>query len=139
MKKYEKEEEEEIQRYLLSNPDLSFKLKSSGLYYCDVVVGTGIHPETGDTAYMMFTAIYLSGDTLGTNVGTTDTLINPVNEGYRILGFDEAITYMNQGGKSKFIVPSYLGYGNSGLYFPAYTPIVFEVDLVRVKLRPGAR
>ncbi len=138
-KKYEKEEKEKIQSYLSSHPDLTFHHKESGLYYLDVVVGTGVHPVAHDTAYIMCTAKYLNDVTYLTNVGTTDTLISPVNEGYLIPGFDEAITYMNEGGKSKFIVPSYLGFGNSGYSFPAYTPLVFEADLIRVKAGPGAR
>src|SRR4030042_6356771 len=137
--KYEKEEKEEIQKFLMRNPDLDFYLKESGLYYLDVKVGTGVQPVTNDTAYIFYTGRYLDESKFGTNVGTTDTLIAPVNVGYLIPGFDEAITYMKVGGNSKFIVPSYLGYGQSGYYFPAYTPILFEVDLVRVKAGPGAK
>ncbi len=138
IEKFEEEEKERIQMYLSTHPDLSFELKPSGLYYLDVVVGTGIHPVTHDTAYIMYDAKYLNDTSFAKNVGTTDTLIVPVGEGTLILGFDEAVTYMNVGGKSKFIVPSYLN-GNSGYYFPAFTPIVFDADLVRVKAGPGAK
>jgi FKBP-type peptidyl-prolyl cis-trans isomerase FkpA len=138
-KTYEKEEKDEIQRYLLSNPDLSFELKSSGLYYTDIVVGTGTHPVTHDTAYIMYSGMFTNDTIWTTNIGTKDTLISPVGEGYLLLGFDEAITYMNAGGKSKIVVPSELGYGNSGWNFPAYTPIVYDIFLVRIKAGPGAR
>jgi FKBP-type peptidyl-prolyl cis-trans isomerase len=138
-KKYEKEEREQIANFLLANPDLKFELKESGLYYLEVTVGTGVQPVLNDTAYIFYTAKYLSGSNIGTNVGTTDTLIAPVNVGFLIPGFDEAISYMKVGGKSKFIVPSYLGYGENSYYFSAYTPILFEADLVRVKAGPGAK
>jgi FKBP-type peptidyl-prolyl cis-trans isomerase len=135
-KKFEKEEESLIQDYLAKNPDLDFELKPSGLYYLDILTGTGPAAETHDTAYIFYAAKYLNGNTFDTNVGTTDTLITPVNEGYLIAGFDEGISYMKEGGKSQLIVPSYLGYGQSGYRFPAYTPVLFEVDLVKVVQGP---
>jgi FKBP-type peptidyl-prolyl cis-trans isomerase len=135
-KKFEKEEESLIQDYLAKNPDLDFELKPSGLYYLDILTGTGPAAETHDTAYILYAAKYLNGNTFDTNVGTIDTLITPVNEGYLIAGFDEGISYMKEGGKSQLIVPSYLGYGQSGYRFPAYTPVLFEVDLVKVVQGP---
>jgi FKBP-type peptidyl-prolyl cis-trans isomerase len=135
--KFEKEEVLRIQSYLAAHPDINFELKSSGLYYADIVVGTGTHPVTHDTAYIMYNGTFLNETTWTTNIGTTDTLISPVGEEKLLTGFDEAITYMNAGGKSKIVVPSELGYGNTGWYFPAYTPLVYDIYLVRIK--PGVK
>lgn len=131
-KKYEKEQIAEIQAFIDSHPEYDFHLKTSGLYYYDVEVGTGPAAVTHDTAYVKFTAKYLSGSTFDTNVGTNDTLVLPINEGYTILGFDEGITYMKEGGKAVLIVPSNLGFGDTGYYFPAWTPLFFEVNLVKI-------
>jgi FKBP-type peptidyl-prolyl cis-trans isomerase FkpA len=131
-KKLEKEQKEQIQNYLSSHPDLDFVLKESGLYYCDVVVGTGIAAATHDTAYVIYTAKYLNDVTLGSNVGG-DTLIFPIGEGALISGFDEGITYMKEGGEAILLFPSELGYGNSGYYFSAWTPLVFEVYLPKIE------
>ena len=128
-----------IETYLSEHVDVQFNLKTSGLYYADIEVGMGRKPVEHDTAYIFYNAQYLSETSFGSNFGTTDTLIAPVGEGFLILGFDEAITYMNEGGKAKAIVPSDLGYGNTGYYFPAYTPILFDIHLVKVKPGPGAR
>ncbi len=136
-KKFEKEEESLIQDYLAKNPDQNWVVKPSGLYYLETLTGTGPAAEAHDTAYIIFTAKYLDGNTIETNVGTTDTLIIPVSEGYLIEGFDEGVSYMNEGGNSQLIVPSYLGHGQSGYYFPAYTPILFEVYLVKIVQGPG--
>lgn len=135
----EKEENLKIQSYVSEHGDVPYVLKSSGLYYADITVGTGIKPVAHDTAYIYYNAMYLSEVVFGTNIGTKDTLIAPINEGFLIAGFDEAITYMNEGGKAMAVVPSYLGYGNNSYYFPAYTPIVFDIRLVKVKRGPGAR
>jgi FKBP-type peptidyl-prolyl cis-trans isomerase FkpA len=136
-KKYEKEQTETIQAYINSHPEYNFQLKPSGLYYSDVTVGTGLAPATHDTAFVKYTAKFLTDKTFDTNVGTNDTLILPVNEGWVIQGFDEGITYMKVGGKAVLIVPSDLAYGNTGYSFPAWTPILFELDLVKVDPSSG--
>jgi FKBP-type peptidyl-prolyl cis-trans isomerase len=132
-KKYEKEEREKISMYLNSHPTLDYDLKASGLYYLDDTLGTGAHVATGDSVYVMYTGYYLSGSKFGTNYGTKDTLEFKAGQGDMIAGFDEAITYMKAGGKSKAVVPSYLAYGTSGYYMAAYTPLLFDIWLVRLK------
>jgi len=133
--KYEREEESRIQDYLKSNLTLAFQKKASGLYYLEVQAGQGRLAVTHDTAYVKYTGKFLDGTVFDTNIGITDTLFFPVNEETLISGFDEGITYMNEGGKAMFLIPSFLGYGNSGYYMPSYTPILFDVELV--KLKPG--
>ncbi|MGA2405559.1 MAG: FKBP-type peptidyl-prolyl cis-trans isomerase [Bacteroidales bacterium] len=139
-KKYEKAEKEEIQNFLNSNDTLNYELKPSGLYYLEVLTGTGRTPVMHDTAYIFFTGMFLNGNVFYTNVGTTDTLIFPVAEGFLIYGFDEGITYMKAGGKASLLVPSKLAFGSSGDYtgtIGGYTPLLYDVDLVRVKPGPG--
>lgn len=137
-KKYEKEEKDSIQNYLSQNSNLNFELKTSGLYYLEVLTGTGQTPVLHDTAYVKYTGKFLNGNVFDTNVGKTDSLIFPVNEGVLIFGFDEGITYMKEGGKATFLVPSKLAYGASGFYtIPGYTALLYDVELVRVKPGPG--
>jgi FKBP-type peptidyl-prolyl cis-trans isomerase len=128
-KKYEEEEREKIQKYLTDHPNDTFELKPSGLYYKDVIIGTGKLAETKDTAYVLFTLYDISGKKLLSNIGG-DTIVNPVNEGFFITGFDEALTYMREGGKSKVIIPSNLAYGD-------YTPLVYDIYLVKLVPDPG--
>jgi FKBP-type peptidyl-prolyl cis-trans isomerase FkpA len=135
-RKYEKDEETAIARYLASNDSITFEKKSSGLYYHDVLAGTGRAPVTHDTAYAYYTGKYTSGTVFDTNVGGT-LLVFPVGEGLMISGFDEAITYMKAGGKALVLLPSNLAYGTQGYYtIPGYTPLVFEIELVKVVAGP---
>lgn len=132
-KKKEKEEEETIAGYLQSNPNLQFERKESGLYYLDVQQGSGIQVVNGDTVFVKYTGKFLDGYIFDSNVGKNDTLKFAVNKGVVLQGFDEGIMYMREGGKSMFLIPSYLGYGQSGYFMPSYTPIVFDVELVKIK------
>ena len=132
-KKYEKEEEANIQTYITNHPTLNYEKKASGLYYLDTEVGTGAQVATGDSVFLMFDGFYLNGIKFGTNYGTTDTVKGRAGSGDFIAGFDEAITYMKAGGKSKVVVPSYLAYGTSGYSMPAYTTLLYDIYLVRLK------
>jgi hypothetical protein len=126
-----------IQNYITNNPGLLFQLKPSGLYYYEVVTGTGPSLVSHDIAYIKFRATLFDGTELDTNIGKADTLVFPVNDGWVISGLNEGISYMNEGGKAKLIIPSTLAYGQDGFYplIPGNTPILFEVDLVRVVKR----
>ncbi len=131
-KPFEKEEAAEIQKFLDSHSDIDFVLKNSGLYYFDDTVGTGALAATHDTAYIYYRGRYLDWNQFDSNIGTSDTLIRPVNEGWLIAGFDEAITYMKVGGKAKVVIPSYLGYYN-------YIPMYFDIYLVKLVPGPGGK
>lgn len=139
-RKWEKEEEQDIQNYVASHTSVNYTKKPSGLYYADDLVGTGRHANPHDTAYVLCSGFYISGTKFYTNIKSSaphDTLIFPISEGKMITGFDEAITYMQAGGRSMIIVPSYLGYGESGYYMAAYTPLLFTITLCRVAPGPA--
>jgi FKBP-type peptidyl-prolyl cis-trans isomerase FkpA len=146
-KKFEEEETAQIQSYLSSNTNLNFVKKTSGLYYLEVQAGSGNVPVTHDTVYLKYTGKFIDGTVFETNVGTTDTLIRPVEPGWLIPGLTETITYLKVGGKALILIPSKLAYGASGQYaygpygyylvIPGYTPLLFDLELVRIKAGPG--
>lgn len=143
-KKYEKEEASKIQDYRANNNSLNFDLKGSGLYYLEIQEGTGIAPVGHDTVYIKYTGKLLDGSVFDTNVGTSTFLIFPVGEGWVIPGFDEGVAYMKAGGKAMFLIPSSLAYGAQGSSYaydpyygyyqaiPGYTPLLFDIELVKV-------
>ncbi|TAL75033.1 MAG: FKBP-type peptidyl-prolyl cis-trans isomerase [Bacteroidetes bacterium] len=131
-KSYEKEEQNKIQDYLAKNSSLNFELKPSGLYYLEVVKGTGVSPVTGDSAFVRYTGMFLNGTIFNSNV-TMGPLYGFV-VGDNIAGFDEGILLMAAGGKATLLIPSKLGYGTTGRYpIDGYTPLLFDIELVRVK------
>ena len=137
--KYEKAESESISNYLNTNSADTFKLETSGLYYHEVLAGTGRTPVAHDTVYVLYTGKYLNGSIFDTNTNTGGKiLVFPVAERLMIAGFDEGITYMKAGGKANFLVPSNLAYGTQGFYSIAgYTPLLYEVELVKVAPGPA--
>ena len=134
----EEQEQLSIASFLSANDTLDFERKASGLYYLDLVVGTGPMAEANDTAYLFYAVQYLSGVIFDTNFETTDTLIFKVNGGNLIPGFEEGVTYMREGGRSIFLAPSSLAYGSAGNYYISpYTPLIFQTHLVRLVKHQG--
>lgn len=137
-KKYEKNEEVIIQRYLGNNPNLSFELQPSGLYYLPVKVGTGIMPVKDDIAYIKYSGKLLDGTEFDTNIGKTDTLSFQIGSRWVIEGIEEGVTLMNVGGKAMFLIPSKLAWGPAGYYMIyGYTPVLFDIELVKVTRASG--
>jgi len=138
-KKYEEQEASMIQDYLTSNPTKEFQLQPSGLYYLETKAGTGRTVTKFDTAYVKYSGKFLNGAEFDTNIGTTDTLIFLVDGGNLILGIEEGIHYMKEGGKATLLIPSKLAWGPTGDYYviPGYAPVLFDLELVKLKAGPN--
>lgn len=138
--KLEEEEQRQIDDYLEKNSTINFEKKPSGLYYHEIVKGTGRVPVKFDTAFVKYTGKFLDGKIFDTNVGTANTLEFLVGTPGLIQGFAEGILYMAAGGKSLLLVPSSLGYGTVGNFYggiSGYTPLLFEIELVQVRAGSG--
>lgn len=133
-KKWARQEADSIQFYLGSIGDTVYVKKPSGLYYLDLVVGSGVTPVNTDTAYIKFKGMTLAGQVFGNNFTDTTNFAFIVGAGGVIAGLDEGVRYMKVGGTSKMLIPSALGYGDYGYYgIPGYAPLLFTVQLVQVK------
>ena len=130
---YERHERAKIQDYLAQNSSLNFVLQPSGLYYLETVTGTGTMPVLGDSAFVNYKASFLDGTVFDSTSVTTGPYAYIVGES--ISGFDEGVMLMKVGGIAKLLVPSSLAYGPTGNYYgiPGYTPLLFDVNLIRVK------
>jgi FKBP-type peptidyl-prolyl cis-trans isomerase len=136
-KKYEKEERSAIQDYLSSNTD--FISSTSGLYYKEITEGSGLMPIPQDIVFFRYTGMFLDGTVFDSNVKSQEPLSTILDEGYIISGLVEGIALMREGGKSIFLIPSNLAYGTLGRYpfIQGYTPLLFEIELVRVDSGSG--
>jgi FKBP-type peptidyl-prolyl cis-trans isomerase len=122
-----------LQKYLKDN-NITAKPTASGLYYIEVKKGTGAQAVAGKNVSVNYTGKLLNGNVFDSSVGKKP-LEFPLGQGRVIPGWDEGIAMMKAGGKAKLIVPSKLGYGAqaNGEKIPAYSTLVFDVELMSVK------
>jgi peptidylprolyl isomerase len=106
----------------------------SGVYYKDVVVGTGAEVTDSATTVNVTYAGYLKDGKLfdsGTNAAFSPGGVIP--------GFREGMMGMKEGGKRKLVIPSTLGYGGQSIRnsdntikIPRQSTLVFDVEILKV-------
>lgn len=122
----------------------------SGLYYISKQEGTGVTPV--DSNWVIFSYVARSIDDVVYETTYKDTAklydiygiykktTNYVPAYRQYLsntftpkGLMEGISMMKEGGKARLIIPSKLGFGKNGFSLvPAYTTIVYDVELVKI-------
>lgn len=116
------------------NVDLDASTRTpSGLYYRDLVVGTGVEAISGASLNVHYIG-RLPGGFIFDDNGVEDTPFKFVLGGGTVIrGWDEGLVGMRVGGKRQLIVPARLGYGAAGNgVIPPNSILVFEVELVNI-------
>ena len=133
LKNFEEEqiaaEKEDLKNYIKDN-NITESPTSSGMYYIDSLVGSGLAPVTGDTLWVYYNGMLLDGTIVQSSEGGPPMMFE-IGLGQVIDGFDEGVSYMKRGGEAIFIIPSWLAYGSAGYYsIPGYTTLLYEVQLM---------
>jgi FKBP-type peptidyl-prolyl cis-trans isomerase FkpA len=112
--------------------DLSASTKTStGLYYRDLITGTGATAASGHSLSVHYTGWLANGTQFDTNVAPTTPFPLTLGIGQVIAGWDQGLVGMKVGGRRQLIIPPSLGYGsNPNGTIPANSILVFTVDLV---------
>ena len=134
---FDAEDERKMIESFLKENDIDVEPTESGLYYIELIRGTGLPATTGDTLYVYYTGYYLSGRILDYN-RNSDPLPVVLGENSVIEGMEEGLGYMNEGGEALLVIPSKLAYGEEGNFqmgIKPFTPVAFEVTID--KLVPG--
>jgi len=103
---------------------------STGLYWKDIVVGTGDEAQPGGWVTVHYTGWLHDGTVFDTSVGG-DPVRFPLTG--VIAGWQEGVPGMKVGGKRKLVIPPSLGYGShpyGGI--PGNSTLVFDVELIGV-------
>jgi FKBP-type peptidyl-prolyl cis-trans isomerase len=126
-------EESKISAYISSN-NITTPPTESGLYYIELEKGTGSQAENGKTVKVHYTLYNIEGEKLQSSLDAGQPFSFELGKGQVIEGWDEGIALMKAGGKAKFVIPSELAYGSTARSadIPAYSPLVFEVELLEV-------
>jgi peptidylprolyl isomerase len=119
-------------------PSLAVDLRAStktpsGLYYRDLVVGTGAEVQPGSTVAVRYAGALPNGREFDANRSGDPFVFHPGRQEV-IPGWDEGVVGMRVGGKRQLIVPAELGYGASGSGpIPPNAILVFTVEVVSVE------
>jgi FKBP-type peptidyl-prolyl cis-trans isomerase FkpA len=114
-------------KYLADN-NITVEPTSSGLYYVEILKGTGPAADPGDQVRVRYKGMFLDGTQFDAGIFEFILGLHQV-----ISGWDEGINYMNEGGKARLIIPSDLAYGPYGYgSIPGYSTLVFDVELISV-------
>lgn len=108
--------------------DLSTMQRTAGgVYYKDLKVGTGDTLTTQQTIIVNYSAFVTNGARFGQGTGTS--LFLPQT----ILGFQDGVKGMREGGERQLVIPSALGYGASpNAPVPPNSTLIFDVVLVSI-------
>ncbi len=107
----------------------------SGLYFIEMEQGNGAPATEGSTVEVHYTLYNIYGKPLQSSKEMGQTFELQVGVGQVIRGWDEGLQLMREGGKARLIIPSDLAYGASrrGEDIPPYSPLVFDVEMIKVK------
>lgn len=104
----------------------------SGLAYKVIKEGTGATPSAEDVVEVHYHGTLTDGTVFDSSVERGKTISFPLNR--VIKGWTEGLQTMKEGGKTKFVIPSELAYGEAGAppKIPGGATLIFEVELFKV-------
>ncbi|MFP5458473.1 MAG: FKBP-type peptidyl-prolyl cis-trans isomerase [Bacteriovoracia bacterium] len=108
------------------------KTTASGLAYKVIKEGTGEMPGAEDVVEVHYHGTLADGTVFDSSVDRGQTISFPLNR--VIKGWTEGLQLMKVGGKTKFVIPADLAYGDAGAppKIPGGATLVFEVELFKV-------
>jgi FKBP-type peptidyl-prolyl cis-trans isomerase FkpA len=105
---------------------------TEGIYYVENSVGAGATPVDGEVVVVDYVGKFMDGKIFDQSKGQPFEV--PLGEGRVIPGWEIALKTMKKGGKSTFIIPSALAYGEQGGGpIAPNTPLVFDITLTEIK------
>ncbi len=129
------EEQRKLQSFLDTN-NAQFYPLDNGMYYLPIKQGTGSLAENGDLVKISYIGYFLEGKKFESTYERGQALEFTLGEeGQVINGLETAISLMNEGAKTKFIIPSHLAFGAEGSstkIVPPYTTVVYEIELLNI-------
>ena len=111
-----------------------FDQTNSGLRYKIIQKGSGAQAEKGKSVSVHYEGSLDNGQVFDSSYRRKDPITFTLGIGQVIQGWDEGIALLKEGDKARFVIPSYLGYGERGArgVIPPNATLVFDVELVKV-------
>ncbi len=100
-----------------------------------ITEGTGAQPKRGDSVMVHYIGWLEDGKKFDSSVDRKQPFTFRLGVGEVIQGWDDGVATMKVGGKTKFTIPSELGYGTRGAggIIPPNATLIFEVELLEIK------
>lgn len=129
--------EKVIMKQYIEGKKLSVQPTESGLYIVPQIQTARPAVEIGDTVTVHYEGRFLNGKIFDSTNKRNEAFQFVYGQKWQVIpGLEEAIGKMREGEKSLLIVPSHLAFGeqgNSSGLIPAFTSVVFELEVVEVK------
>lgn len=107
---------------------------ASGLYWQDLVEGTGVAAAVGHTVVIHYRGWLPDGTLFDSSYDRNDPIDFPLGGGFVIAGMDEGIVGMQPGGIRKLVIRPELAYGKRGKGpIPPLATLIFDVELVSIR------
>jgi FKBP-type peptidyl-prolyl cis-trans isomerase len=129
-------EEQRRLKVFLDTTVVSYSAIDQGMYVLPIMQGTGSFPKKGDILKINYTGSFLNGKVFESTYERGQPLEYICGEqGQVIKGLEIAINFMNEGAKTKFIIPSHLAFGEEGSstgIVPPYSTVIYEIELLNL-------
>ena len=112
--------------------DLAHSTKlPSGMYYRDIVPGTGTTLTNGQTVGMRYVGSFANGQEFDSNPAPKPVFSFKLGSGQVIRGWDLGLLGMKVGGRRQLVIPPELAYGpNDYGKIPGNSVLVFTVEAI---------
>lgn len=131
--KFKAEEPGKIQKYL-NEHNITEDTLAGGLIVSHTKTGNGKAVKTGSHIDVHYKVKVIGNEWFEDTRARNQSFTHLVGTGRFGAGFDQAVTEMKEGGKAVFVIPSNLAFGAEGVQgiIPPYSPLIFDVEVVKV-------
>jgi FKBP-type peptidyl-prolyl cis-trans isomerase len=128
-------EEKAKQKEILDSVAAGYDETESGLRYKIIQKGNGKQATKGAKVSVHYKGQLLDGTVFDSSYKRKKPIDFSVGVGQVIAGWDEGILMLKVGDKARLVIPSNLGYGESGAggVIPPNATLIFDVELMDVK------
>ncbi len=111
------------------------QMTTNGVTWEVLKEGTGASPTPGDSVSVHYTGWLEDGTKFDSSVDRNVQFAYRYGKGQVIQGWEDALATLKVGGKSKFTIPSELGYGarGAGGVIPPNATLIFDIELLAIK------
>ncbi|WP_051203299.1 FKBP-type peptidyl-prolyl cis-trans isomerase [Hugenholtzia roseola] len=136
MATYSAEQRQKLDAFL-EEKQMVVEKSPTGLRY--KIEKRGLEIPAGDTVVVHYRGKLLDGSVFDASYDRGEPFTFIVGIGQVILGWDEGIRTLGEGGKGTLYIPADMGYGKRSMgSIPADSPLIFDVEILEVRHRKAS-